>query len=396
MNSLSRPWLTMMRLFPSSLAALIFLIVRNVWAGPVEVMRTPDNGIQPQAMVGADGRVHLLYFKGDAAGGDLFYTYRKAQSEGWVAPMRVNRLSGSGLAIGSVRGAQLALGRNGWVHVAWMGSSKAQSVRLEGRDQSPLLYARLRPNASEFEPEQNMLKVAGGLDGGGSLAADAMGHVAVVWHGLIGDAKGEQFRAVYVRESTDDGGVFATEKAVSPHGSGACGCCGIKAGYGDGGSLQVVFRSATQETNRAELVIKGTMDNLPFKVVRSAPWSINNCPMSTSALAQGSTASFAAWETEGQVWWEKFEATGNPSRKMMQPEGGKGGRKHPALAVNSRGEVLLAWTEGTGWQRGGGVAWQLYDKDGKAMQPIERRTGVPVWGLVAVVAASDGNFSLIY
>lgn len=136
MNSLSRPWLTMMRLFPSSLAALI-LIVRNVWAGPVEVMRTPDNGIQPQAMVGADGRVHLLYFKGDAAGGDLFYTYRKAQSEGWVAPMRVNRLSGSGLAIGSVRGAQLALGRNGWVHVAWMGSSKAQSVRLGARDQSP-------------------------------------------------------------------------------------------------------------------------------------------------------------------------------------------------------------------------------------------------------------------
>ena len=27
--------------------------------------------------------------------------------------------------------------------------------------------------------------------------------------------------------------------------------------------------------------------------------------------------------------------------------------KHPVLATNPSGETLLAWTEGTGWQRGG-------------------------------------------
>lgn len=365
-------------------------------AASVEVIRTPDGGIQPQALAGPDGTVHLLYYKGDPTAGDLYYTYRKSSSEHWMPPIRVNGTSGTGLAVGSVRGAQLALGRNGWIHVAWMGSSRAKKVQVGTREQTPLLYARLRPNASEFEPEQNMLKVAGGLDGGGSLAADSLGHVAVVWHGVTGEEKGEQFRAVYVRESSDDGGVFSIEKAVSPLGSGACGCCGIKANYADGGTIQVVFRSATQETNRAELVIGGTMDKLPFQVMKKSPWTINACPMSTADLAQGTATSYAAWETEGQILWERFALNGAPVGKSSQPERGKGGQKHPALAVNSRGEVLLAWTEGTGWQRGGGVAWQIFANTGQPSQPIERKPGVPVWGLVSVVAKLDGQFLLIY
>ncbi|MBI5761340.1 MAG: hypothetical protein HZA46_22750, partial [Planctomycetales bacterium] len=41
---------------------------------PVKLVRTPEGGIQPQAVVDADGSVHLIYFKGQAGAGDLFYT----------------------------------------------------------------------------------------------------------------------------------------------------------------------------------------------------------------------------------------------------------------------------------------------------------------------------------
>src|SRR4051812_37219889 len=70
--------------------------------------------------------------------------------------------------------------------------------------------------------------------------------------------------------------------------------------------------------------------------------------------------------------------------------------KHPAVAANQNGETLLVWTEGTGWAKGGGVAWQLYDQDGKATAEKGRAPGVPVWGLPTAYANAEGNFVVVY
>jgi hypothetical protein len=70
--------------------------------------------------------------------------------------------------------------------------------------------------------------------------------------------------------------------------------------------------------------------------------------------------------------------------------------KHPVAAVNKAGETLLVWTEGTAWQRGGAVAWQLFSTDGKPTGTAQRRDGVPTWGLAAVVAEPDGAFTILY
>src|SRR5262245_65305293 len=96
---------------------------RAVSASLVTLARVPDDGIQPQIAV-AQGAVHLIYFKGEAAGGDVFYA-KSAGGGAFGAPVRVNTQPGSIIATGTVRGAQIALGRNGRVHVAWMGSSRA-------------------------------------------------------------------------------------------------------------------------------------------------------------------------------------------------------------------------------------------------------------------------------
>ena len=71
-------------------------------------------------------------------------------------------------------------------------------------------------------------------------------------------------------------------------------------------------------------------------------------------------------------------------------------RRHPSLAVNARGEVLLAWSEGTAWQRGGAVAWRVFDKVDRATTDAGNAAGVPVWGLVAAYARRDGNFTIVY
>jgi hypothetical protein len=68
------------------------------------------------------------------------------------------------------------------------------------------------------------------------------------------------------------------------------------------------------------------------------------------------------------------------------------GRKHPRVAFNSKGDLLVAWTEGTGWQRGGALAWQLYSRGGKLTSVAGLLPGVPVWSFGAPFATDpDGN-----
>jgi hypothetical protein len=46
---------------------------------------------------------------------------------------------------------------------------------------------------------------------------------------------------------------------------------------------------------------------------------------------------------------------------------------------------LLSWTEGTGWQKGGESAWQLYDQAGRLLGETRRGPAAPVWSFAAVV-----------
>jgi hypothetical protein len=59
------------------------------------------------------------------------------------------------------------------------------------------------------------------------------------------------------------------------------------------------------------------------------------------------------------------------------------------------GQVLLAWDEGTGGQKGGSLAWQLFDAAGKPSAE-GHAPGVPVWGLSSVFADRQGNFTIVY
>jgi hypothetical protein len=55
------------------------------------------------------------------------------------------------------------------------------------------------------------------------------------------------------------------------------------------------------------------------------------------------------------------------------------------------GQSVVVWAEGTGWQRGGGLAGQSLDKSGKATDQHGRvDRGIPVWGLPTAVPTPEG------
>jgi hypothetical protein len=148
--------------------------------GRVAVIATPDGGIQPQAVAEDASVVHLIYFKGEPAGGDLFYVHSKPGATEFSKPIRVNSQPECAVAMGTIRGGQLALGRDRRVHVAWNGSQKAAPPNpIKG---SLMLYTRLKEDRGAFELQRNLMQRTFYLDGGGSIGADRDGNVYVAWH----------------------------------------------------------------------------------------------------------------------------------------------------------------------------------------------------------------------
>ena len=358
----------------------------------VTLERVPDGGLQPQVVQQADGTVHLVYFTGEAAAGDLWYCRRGPADSKFPAAMRVNSEPNSAIATGTIRGGQLALGVDGRVHVAWNGSQKG--VPRGPKGETPLLYARLDDAGREFELQRNLIHKAYGLDGGCCIASDAAGRVYVAWH--AGDRTGEANRRIWLVRSEDDGGTFSAERPIDTVRIGACGCCGMQGGVDSEGRVMFLYRAAKDEVNRGMYLLTSTDKGETFSSRPVQDWKISTCPMSSAAFAHSGKTSWAAWQTDEQIY---FSTVAFDSKSAMKPKPapGRGSqRKHPALAVNGQDQLLLAWTEGTGWNRGGSLAWQVFDRNGRPSGRVGRANGIPTWSFAAAYATPTGDFVILY
>jgi hypothetical protein len=380
-------------------ATLAWIPAPETESRTVEIVRVPDQGIQPEVVVDGRGTIHMVYLAGDPAAADVFYARAIDGERTFSSPVRVNSQPGSAIATGTIRGAHLALGRGGRVHVAWNGSSKALPQPpvdpRTGRAGMPMLYARSDPSGAGFEPQRNLMTTTIHLDGGGSIAADDRGGVFVAWHAnALDGGDGEAARRVWIARSLDDGATFARERAVSDPSTGACGCCAIRFAAMADGALHLLYRSARETVHRDIYALVSIDRGLAFRSQRIHGWEIGACPMTSMSILPGVPALYA-WETDGQVYFARAGREASPIASFI-PENGKPQRKHPRIAINSSGTVLLTWADGTAWNRGGAVAWQAFDRDGRPTGVKGIRPGVPAWSFAAVVARRGGSFVLVH
>lgn len=387
------------------IGALGATLVLAAWAGAgesdpassVTIIRVPDGGLQPQVAVDDGGTAHLIYYRGDPHAGDIFYVTLAPDSHSTFSqpPVRVNSQEGSAVAIGTIRGPHLALGRAGRAHVAWIGSKQARPTAPS--NETPLLYTRLNDERTGFEPQRNVIQQRPGLDAGASVAADNTGNVYVTWHAPGDEGEGEQYRRIWVARSSDDGKSFAAEVPASTLPTGACVCCAMR-GFADRkGNLYILYRSANRVVNRDTYLLTSDDHGASFRAKKVHAWKVGQCMMSAAALANGPSGTLAAWETQKQVYYAPIDPTTFEVAPRIAAPGKGPNRKHPVVAANRRGDVLLAWSEGTGWGKGGAVVWQVFDKDGSALAGgAGRAEGLPAWSVVAVLARPDDTFAILY
>ena len=367
----------------------------------VTLVRVPHGGIQPEVVSDGRGVLHLIYFTGDPKAGDLYYARSTDSGSTFSPAVRVNSQQGSAIAVGTIRG---------WPAGAWPRRTRSRCVERircgasarprESRQRTAQRAISLRAverRGNRVRASTRSRRRSYGLDGGGSIAADTGGNVYAAWHArAAGGESGEDRRRVWIARSTDDGATFGDEQPAWKEPTGACGCCGLRMLAGSANSLYVLYRSATSLTHRDIYLLEATGRGRSFRGSKVQAWDIDACPMSSMAIASAATHIVGAWETAGQVYVGEVDTNAARIPAPTPVTGATGRRKHPRLAANANGDVLVVWTEGTAWARGGSLAWQALDVSGHPATVIGEAPGVGVWSFAAPAARRDGGFVILY
>jgi hypothetical protein len=346
----------------------------------VELLRIPEDGRMPRAVVDTEQTVHLVYVQGGTHRANLFHVTHAPGAPGWSEPQQVNRRALSVSGLGPVDGAQLALGPDNRLHVAWLQSEPAR-----------FFYTRSHAGRRGFEPPRDLSTgVEGSPEAAPAVAADRRGNVFVFWHaGASEDAD----RRVHLTVSRDGGATFEPPRRVSPAVEGACACCGLAAVSASDGAVHVSYRGAGDNVRRGQRLLISTDAGRTFSDRLVAPWELGACPVTTTSLFAGPGGLTAAWETAGQVYF----AAGDRLDAVRSPPGeARFRRKNPVVAVDARGDTLLAWGDGPGFSFGGSLHWQVFDAAGRPVGEPGGGAGTIIGGSTSTAVVRDGRFLVIY
>ena len=159
--------------------------------------------------------------------------------------------------------------------------------------------------------------------------------------------------------------------------------------------MLLIYRSAEKSVNRDTYLLTSKDQGKTFAGQRVDGWELNACPMTSYALVQTRLGVWFASENKGMV--QLARSAEGKILTPVSPSGEGRDRKFPSIAVNSKGELFLAWTEGSHYRKGGDLAWQVFDKNGNPTE--EKGTATDLIRAAAMPAAyanPDGTFVILY
>jgi hypothetical protein len=358
----------------------------------IRTVRTPNGGKVPDVVLDAKGVLHMTY--GDRQSGNAFYVQSNDAGKTFTKAVQLNRRNDT-VTVGMERGPRLALGKDGVVHVVWLGFYKAGGS---------IWHTRSLDGGKTFEPEQKLEDPAYGLDNA-ALTADVAGNVFVLWTGAFpgfkGDPESDTAAPIIMVRSTDNGKTFSKNellKSDHPVSGHACGCCRLEARIGgpEDANLYVAFRGGYKGMRDPWLLIgKKTENNFRCLNVHADQWK-TGCPMQGmpfSVDAKGRV--LFSWMSRDRAYWAMSdEGTKTFLPPIATPDKGAAPAKvkqaFPVAVKNNKGEVLLLWTQS------GDARWALYASDGSptGQQGVAgSRIGQD---RPTAIAGSDGHFYLVW
>lgn len=381
---LLRPWLAVAL---GGLAALLVAGCSMQPAAPeVSVVTVAETGAThpTTAIDPASGAVYVAWVGVPDTDGraDVFLARSDDGGASYAAPVRVNDLPGDA-APHAQAPAQVAVGPDGTVYVAWQNNTKIEGRRFPASD---LRLARSLDGGRTFEPAVYVNDDAGGppashtfhdlavlpdgavlvswIDGRARAAAEAAAASAArngahagaaqphAGHGAV-EEPGPQIR---VARSEDGGRTFGPSVVVAEQ---ACPCCRTSLAIGPEGEVYLAWRAVFAGSIRDIVVARSDDGGRSFRPaipVHDDGWRIDACPHAGPSLAVDAEGRLhAAWFTGAEGGAGVFHA--------VSTDGGRTFRAPAALARAELiapsqvkldaigGAVWLAWEDRTGPER---------------------------------------------
>ena len=365
----------------------------TVVVADVLVQATPDEGLQPRLVQGADGSVHLLYFKKRlnrpaAREGNLYYRQYQADTGRFGSPVRVSSQAFNLQSV-SISRAAMAVGGDGRVHVMWYRPREGEYH-----------YSRSNPERIQFEQQRSLVtEFTDGLDAGGDVAAFGS-EVAIVWG--AGDLTREDERSMFARFSHDGGASFGSEEMIANPDLGACACCSMAIDYLSSSELVVAYRSAIDGIGRHMQIlhvngVDGDLSGASYGDVHELlQWEATFCPLSTNDI--GFDSADDAWlvfETESRIIKMNLE---DPEQIVPVAEPYTETRqKNPAIAFDAAGKHIIVWGEAISHSRGGRLNLRLFAADGvEDAYRLPEEIQMQNFTFPAAAALPGGDFLVLY
>ncbi len=303
----------------------------------VKTLRVPGAEVPDVALDNA-GTLHVTYGKDQP--GEAYYV-RSADGKTFTAPVRLNRRAQT-VTTGMERGPKIAVGKDGSIHVVWLGHYKLGGGAW---------YMRSTDGGKSFEPERNLVEPKYGMDNA-TIAADECGNVVVLWTGGLPpaqpDPQSPAASPIVLVRSKDNGVSFTKNeflKSDHPVTGRACGCCRLEARLVNE-TLYVAFRGGLKSV-RDPFFLMGPVHGESFTCVPiSADQWVTTCPMMGIPFqidAKGRV--LVSWMSDHKAYFAVTEGQGKFTPKTAAPSS-PAAQDFPLALANSKGEVFFMWTEG--------------------------------------------------
>lgn len=358
----------------------------------VSMIPAPDNGLQPRAAVDAAGVLHLVAFHGPRESGELLYRRSTDAGKTFGRPLAVTRAADLASATRASTCAQLAVGKSARAHVVW--HRPASDARP-----AEVLYARLDDAQTAFEAPRAMSSARAGLEGGSAVAADDSGLVWIAWHAPSKPDASVKERALFVVESKDEGASFGPERMIVPTSVSACSSIQLLPHLG--ADVGVIYRSHVDgKFKETEFFNRDTCATFQGPDGSAAwqldVWPSRECLATTYSNARSTRGWLVAFESQGGVCWGLVDPAVFEPLNYSPPTASRG-RRHPAIAVGAKDQVLLAWIADGASAEVDALEFCLFSADGKpAAGTVKGNVSVAPQGVLSAVAFGDDRFGIVY
>ena len=297
----------------STISLFLFFTINISWAHPNPLIIA--EGKQPQMAIDNEGRIRIVYGKGDtiycATSVDNGYTFSDIQLIGIVKDLH----------LGGSRGPQIASSKN-YTLVSTM--AKDGSIHIFQLNHSTDKWTKTSSaNDTENSAPEGLM----------SLAADENDHFYAVWLDIRNDKKNK----ICFATTSNQGQTWSKNKiAYQSPDKTVCECCKPNIVVHQS-NVVIMFRNWLKGSRDLYLLTshdKGKTFNAPVKLGEGT-WQLNGCPMDGGGLTLNAKDDISTvWQRNGEIFYSKPHET--------EKQIGKG----RSCSITDPNNPILTWQDG--------------------------------------------------